>query len=130
MFDVAGSVTRQLLENWLKVGLAEGVALSVNIPASAADRPRGIVAARLGDSEYAISGFRKVERDDAGSEARRQMWRIQFKKVRRPERETDLDWYQRGEIIVTPLNANGSATDLVGQIDGWGLQTPTRAPSE
>ena len=100
VFDVAGSVTRQLLENWLEVGLAEGVALSVNIPASAADRPRGIVAARLGDSEYAISGFRKVERDDAGSEARRQMWRIQFKKVRRPERETDLDWYQRGEIIV------------------------------
>ena len=121
VFDVAASVTTQLLTGWLENGLGEGVALSVNVPASAADNPRGIVVARLGTAEYDITGFRKVERDDP-----RQMWRLQFKKVRRPERETDLDWYQRGEIIITPLHANGTASELIEEVDGWGLVPPTR----
>jgi 5'-nucleotidase len=121
VFDVAAGVTASLLDAWLAKGLPEGTLLSVNVPSSAADKPRGIVVARLGQPEYAVGDFHKVPRDDE-----RQLWRIQFSKVRRPERETDLDWYQRGEIVVTPLRWNGTATDLVPTVDGWGVEPPER----
>ncbi|MDX1384085.1 MAG: 5'/3'-nucleotidase SurE [Thermoanaerobaculia bacterium] len=121
LFDVATGVTRDLLQRWLAEGLAEGVAVSINVPAAAADNPRGLVVARLGSPEFAVAGFHKVERDDP-----RQMWRIKFKKNRRPERETDLDWYQRGEIVVTPLRADGTAHDALEPLAGWELSPPAR----
>lgn len=119
--DVAAEVTVAVLDGWLDKGLPAGTVISINVPASATDKPRGLVVARLGEPELVVGGFHKVERDDP-----RQLWRVQFNKVRRPERETDLDWYQRGEIIVTPLSLSTPALDLVAEIEGWGLQAPER----
>ena len=72
-------------------------------------------------SEFATTGFKKVERD-----APDELWLVQYKKNRRPERGTDLDWYQRGEIIISPLYANGSATELIEEVEGWGIEPPVR----
>jgi 5'-nucleotidase len=121
VFDVSANLTTQLLDFWLEKGLPEGIALSVNVPGAAADRPRGVVVARLGQPEYVVGGFHKVESSDP-----KQLWRLQWDKVRRPERETDLDWYQRGEITVTPLRWDNSATDVVPTLTEWAIKAPAR----
>jgi 5'-nucleotidase len=121
VFDVAANLTVSLLESWLEKGLPDGVALSINVPAAAADRPRGVVVARLGQPEYVVEGFRKVESADP-----RQLWRIQWGKVRRPERETDLEWYQRGEITITPLRWDSTAGDALPALTEWAIQAPQR----
>ncbi|HVR29386.1 MAG TPA: 5'/3'-nucleotidase SurE [Thermoanaerobaculia bacterium] len=129
VFDVAANLTLELLESWLGKGLPDGVALSINVPGSAADRPRGVVVARLGQPEYAVGGFRKVETGGEGqpsSTTAEQLWRIQWSKVRRPERETDLDWYQRGEITITPLRWDSTATDALPALGEWQIQAPAR----
>jgi 5'-nucleotidase len=123
VFDVSANLTLTLLESWLAKGLPEGIALSINVPGSAADRPRGVVVARLGQPEYVVGGFHRVESADP-----RQLWRIQWNKVRRPERETDLEWYQRGEITITPLRWDATATDVVPALTEWAIQAPERAP--
>ena len=124
VFDVSSNLTTRLLDLWFEKGLAEGIALSVNVPAAAADRPRGVVVARLGQPEYVVGGFHKVG-DSADSQ---QLWRLQWDKVRRPERETDLDWYQRGEITITPLRWDASASDVMPALTAWAIQAPTRDP--
>jgi 5'-nucleotidase len=124
VFDVAANLTTQLLDFWAAKGLPEGIALSVNVPGAAADRPRGVIVARLGQPEYVVGGFHQVESSDP-----KQLWRLQWDKVRRPERETDLDWYQRGEITVTPLRWDNSATDVMPVLTEWGIKAPQREPS-
>lgn len=115
VYDVATGVTIQLLRKAIEAGL-EGAALSVNVPSAATTRPRGIVIAPLGDPEYTTMGFKKVEGDNP-----QKLWRVQFKKNRRPERGTDLDWYQRGEITVTPIMVGVTASDLLETLEGWEL---------
>jgi 5'-nucleotidase len=139
VFDVSSNLVTALLDAWLAKGLPDGVALSVNVPGSAADHPRGVVVARLGQPEYTVGGFRRVgSSDGAASPAAsprpgdaapdpRQLWRIQWDKVRRPERETDLDWYQRGEIVVTPLRWDATATDALPALAEWKIAAPERA---
>ena len=61
VFDVSANLTTKLLDSWLEKGLPEGIALSINVPAAAADRPRGVVVARLGQPEFVVGGFHKVE---------------------------------------------------------------------
>ena len=124
VFDVSANLTAALLESWLAKGLPDGIALSVNVPGSAADHPRGVVVARLGQPEYVVGGLRKVEGADP---SRGHLWRIQWDKVRRPERETDLDWYQRGEITITPLRWDSTAADVVPALGEWQIQAPQRA---
>jgi 5'-nucleotidase len=121
VFDVSANLTTQLLDLWLEKGLAEGIALSINVPAAAADRPRGVVVARLGQPEFVVGGFHKVESSDA-----QQLWRLQWDKVRRPERESDLDWYQRGEITITPLRWDNSGTDVMPALTEWAIKAPSR----
>jgi 5'-nucleotidase len=123
VFDVSANLTTQLLDLWLEKGLADGIALSINVPAAAADRPRGVVVARLGQPEYVVGGFHKVESSDP-----QQLWRLQWDKVRRPERESDLDWYQRGEITITPLRWDNSGTDVMPILTGWAVKAPPRDP--
>jgi 5'-nucleotidase len=124
VFDVSSNLTTQLLERWFEKGLPEGVALSVNVPAAAADRPRGVVVARLGQPEYVVGGFQQVK----GAEPS-QLWRVTWDKVRRPERESDLDWYQRGEITITPLRWDASAADVMPTLTEWAVRAPARAAS-
>jgi broad specificity polyphosphatase/5'/3'-nucleotidase SurE len=76
-----------------------------------------VVAAPLGEPEYNTLGFKKVENDDP-----RELWRVQFKKNRRPERGTDLDLYQRGEITITPLRMGATAVDLLETLESWELE--------
>ncbi len=121
VFDVSANLTTQLLDSWREKGLPEGVALSINVPAAAADRPRGVVVARLGQPEFEVGGFHQVESSDP-----QQLWRLQWDKVRRPERESDLDWYQRGEITITPLRWDASATDVVPTLTEWAIKAPAR----
>jgi len=121
VFDVSAQLTATLLDAWLAKGLPDGIALSINVPGSAADKPRGVVVARLGQPEYVVGGFRKVESADP-----RQLWRISWDKVRRPERETDLDWYQRGEITLTPLRWDATATDALPALTEWKIEAPAR----
>ena len=64
VFDVSANLTTQLLDLWLEKGLPEGIALSINVPGAAADRPRGVVVARLGQPELVVGGFHKVESSD------------------------------------------------------------------
>jgi 5'-nucleotidase len=140
VFDVSSSLVTALLDAWLAKGLPDGIALSVNVPGAAADRPRGVVVARLGQPEYVVGGFRKVEGTGAtaspapnprpGDAVPGQLWRIQWDKVRRPERETDLDWYQRGEIVITPLRWDATATDAVAPLGEWQIAAPERAQSQ
>jgi 5'-nucleotidase len=124
VFDVAANLVAALLESWLAKGLPDGIALSINVPGSAADRPRGVVVARLGQPEFVVGGFHRVESTDPG-----QLWRIQWDKVRRPERETDLEWYQRGEITITPLRWDSTATDALPALTEWAIKAPTRDAS-
>jgi 5'-nucleotidase len=121
VFDVSSKLTTQLLDVWLEKGLPPGIALSINVPAAAADRPRGVVIARLGQPEYEVGGFHRVEGSDPN-----QLWRLQWNKVRRPERESDLDWYQRGEITITPLRWDASATDAMPTLTEWAIKAPAR----
>ena len=132
IYDVAAGLTKLLLEKWIESGLGAagdgaagdgegtegggGIALSVNIPAAATTRPRGVVISPLGLPEYNTTGFKKVERDSPD-----ELWLVQYKKNRRPERGTDLDWYQRGEITITPIGMGITATDLVETLEGWEL---------
>jgi 5'-nucleotidase len=124
VFDVSGNLTTQLLDRWFEKRLPEGVALSINVPGVAADRPRGVVIARLGQPELVVGAFHKVESSDPG-----QLWRLQWDKVRRPERETDLDWYQRGEITITPLRWDTSAADVMTTLNEWAVKPPPRDPN-
>ena len=124
VFDVSSNLTTQLLDFWFQKGLPEGTALSINVPATAVDKPRGVVVARLGQPEFVVGGFHKVEGSDP-----KQLWRLQWDKVRRPERESDLDWYQRGEITITPLRWDTSATDVMATLTGWGIKAPPRDPN-
>lgn len=117
VYDVAAGIVRQVLVKWVEEGLDDGVALSINVPAAATTRPRGVVAAPLGEPEYNTLGFKKVVNDDP-----RELWRVQFKKNRRPERGTDLDWYQRGEITITPLRMGATAADLLETLESWELE--------
>jgi 5'-nucleotidase len=121
VFDVSSNLTSQLLDAWLEKGLPEGVALSINVPAAAADRPRGVVVAGLGQPEFEVGGFHKVEGSDPT-----QLWRLQWDKVRRPERESDLDWYQRGEITITPLRSDASAAEVKPTLTEWAIKAPAR----
>jgi 5'-nucleotidase len=133
VFDVSANLTTSLLDGWVAKGLPEGIALSVNVPAAAADRPRGVVVARLGQPEFVVGGFHKVEASAAGGASADapagELWRIQWDKVRRPEHESDLDWYQRGEITITPLRWDSTATDVLPTLAEWGLKAPAREPS-
>jgi 5'-nucleotidase len=124
VFDVSANLVTALLQSWLAKGLPEGIALSINVPGSAADSPRGVVVARLGQPEFVVSGFHQVASEDP-----RQLWRIQWDKVRRPERETDLDWYQRGEITITPLRWDSTASDVLPALAEWAIKAPTRDAS-
>ena len=133
VFDVSSNLTTKLLDLWLEKGLPEGIALSINVPAAAVDRPRGVVVARLGQPEFVVGGFHQVEaprsggRTAAGADSQ-QLWRLQWDKVRRPERESDLDWYQRGEITITPLRWDASASDAMPALTEWAITAPTRDP--
>ena len=91
-------------------------ALSVNVPTAATTRPRGVVIAPLGEPEYTTTGFKEIDSDNP-----QKLWRVQFKKNRRPDRGTDLDWYQRGEITVTPITLGVTASDLLETLEGWEL---------
>ena len=112
-----GEPHHQAARLWLAKGLPEGIALSINVPGAAADRPRGVVVARLGQPEFVVGGFHKVESADP-----RQLWRLQWDKVRRPERESDLDWYQRGEITITPLRWDSERRRRHARADRMGDQ--------
>jgi 5'-nucleotidase len=122
VFDVSSNLTTRLLDLWFEKGLPQGIALSINVPAAAADRPRGVVVARLGQPEYEVGGFHQVKSDAAS-----QLWRVAWDKVRRPERESDLDWYQRGEITITPLRWDTGAADVMPALTEWAIQAPPRA---
>ena len=43
-------------------------------------------------------------------------------RLERPERGTDLDWYQRGEITITPLRMGATAVDLLETLESWELE--------
>jgi hypothetical protein len=81
-----------------------------------------VVVARLGQPEFEVGGFHRVEGSDP-----RQLWRLQWDKVRRPERESDLDWYQRGEITITPLRWDNGAADVMPVLTEWAIKAPARA---
>jgi len=49
--------------------------------------------------------------------------------VRRPERDSDLDWYQRGEITITPLRWDATAADVVPTLTEWAVKAPPRDPN-
>jgi 5'-nucleotidase len=124
VFDVSSNLTTKLLDLWFEKGLPDGIALSINVPAAAADRPRGVVVARLGQPEYVVGGFHQVKSDEST-----QLWRVAWDKVRRPERESDLDWYQRGEITITPLRWDASAADVMPTLTEWKIEAPARDAS-
>lgn len=127
VYDVATTLTKAILEKWLQSGLADGsggIALSINIPAAATTRPRGVVISPLGQPELATTGFKKVQRESPD-----ELWLVQYKKNRRPDRGTDLDWYQRGEITVTPIGLGLTASDLIETLEGWELVAERAATS-
>ncbi len=122
VFDVAAGVAADIVRKWLEAGLDQGVAVSVNVPAVATRRPESIRVAPLGAPEWEALGFEKVE-----GEGPKEIWRVQFKKNRRPPRDSDLDAYQAGEITVTPLRSAITALDLLGTLEGWELTPPVPA---
>lgn len=122
VYDVAAGVAAEIVRKWLTSGLASGVAVSVNVPAVATRRPDRIHVAPLGESEWEALGFEKIVRDDP-----QEMWRVQFKKNRRPTHDTDLDAYQRGEITVTALRADVTAGELLEALAAWELTAPAPA---
>jgi 5'-nucleotidase len=110
-YALSARITADIVRQVLRDGLPPGVLLSINIPAG---ELRGIKAAAMGGSYFAVGAFQEVS-----SEADVVTYRTTLRGADRGGEHTDTAFYLDGYVTVTPLRFDWTDYELLGRMAGW-----------
>jgi len=97
-FSLAAKVGRWIVEHWEGLGVAEGVALNVNVPAVGAEEIKGLAVARQSQARFTE---RFVRRSDP--RGRLYFWQAGETLADDPEPDSDYALLKAGYITFTPV---------------------------
>jgi len=114
--DTAASAefAANLVRRYQQEGAPEGVVISINIPRG---ELKGVAVRPMGDSYLQTQDYEITEQDGD---------RTVYERVRviaQSDDESSDTWaYQNGYISITPLKFDWTASEMLDEVEGWGLE--------
>lgn len=114
-FDAAEPFVKQIIQQTISNGLAEGICLNVNIPAVPREEIRGIMICRQTNG-YWKESF-EIREDPRGA---KYSWLTGYFINREPESTDTDEWaLQNNFLSVVPIQSDFTAHEQIGKLKSW-----------
>lgn len=119
-FTAAAELAWGVIEQLLAKKGPEPQLFNLNIPTAALAQPRGLKVVPMGGDRYGESYIQRVD-----PKGRKYYWATNDPPPRPSEVEDDCSALAKGYVTVTPLGFDMTKHDVMGRMEGWGLELRT-----